>query len=126
MQSVAGAGVVVTGAGSGIGAAIACRLAAEGARVIVNDIDAVAAATVASRAWGCYGPFAGTQTPGAEQGPLTPPAPRLSSWSRGDRSPDGLPAASCALIPTGTSLSTVRLRSAAAASSPRRAGRRAR
>ena len=48
MQSVAGAGVVVTGAGSGIGAAIACRLAAEGARVIVNDIDAAAASAVAA------------------------------------------------------------------------------
>jgi NAD(P)-dependent dehydrogenase (short-subunit alcohol dehydrogenase family) len=47
MRSVAGAGVVVTGAGSGIGAALARRFAAEGARVIVNDIDAAAAAAVA-------------------------------------------------------------------------------
>lgn len=31
--------IIVTGAGSGIGAGIAQRLAAEGARVIVNDID---------------------------------------------------------------------------------------
>ncbi len=47
-----GAGVVVTGAGSGIGAALARRFAAEGARVMVNDIDGAAATAVAAQTGG--------------------------------------------------------------------------
>src|SRR4051794_9797282 len=45
----AGQVVVVAGAGSGIGAAAAARLAGEGARVVVGDIDANAARTLAER-----------------------------------------------------------------------------
>jgi NAD(P)-dependent dehydrogenase (short-subunit alcohol dehydrogenase family) len=47
MDSVVGAGVVVTGGGSGIGAALARRFVAEGARVVINDLNGDAAAAVA-------------------------------------------------------------------------------
>jgi NAD(P)-dependent dehydrogenase (short-subunit alcohol dehydrogenase family) len=47
MQTLHGAGAVVTGAGHGIGRALAGRLVAEGARVVVNDLDEDACRTVA-------------------------------------------------------------------------------
>jgi len=56
MEIVDGAGVVVTGAGGGIGRAIARRLAAEGARVVVNDVDPEAAAAVAAEIKGFAAP----------------------------------------------------------------------
>ncbi|SFW86719.1 SDR family oxidoreductase [Amycolatopsis australiensis] len=46
-MTVAGRGVVVTGAAGGIGKALAARLAAGGARVVVNDLDPAATAAVA-------------------------------------------------------------------------------
>ncbi|MGC0209853.1 SDR family oxidoreductase [Streptomyces levis] len=47
-----GSGVVVTGAGGGIGAALARRFASEGARVVVNDLDAERAKRVAEEIGG--------------------------------------------------------------------------
>jgi NAD(P)-dependent dehydrogenase (short-subunit alcohol dehydrogenase family) len=48
LEALRDARVVVTGAGGGIGAALARRFAAEGARVAVNDLDADAVRAVAA------------------------------------------------------------------------------
>ena len=64
MTIISGAGVVVTGSGGGIGRAIARRLAADGARVVVNDLDPAAAHAVAAE----IGGFAAPGDAGTERG----------------------------------------------------------
>ncbi len=52
MGALTGQGVVVTGAGRGIGRALAARAAQEGARVVVNDLDPATAQAVAEEIGG--------------------------------------------------------------------------
>jgi NAD(P)-dependent dehydrogenase (short-subunit alcohol dehydrogenase family) len=62
---VQGLRVVVTGGGSGIGAAMATALAAEGAQVVVNDLDAGRAVSVAASVGGWAVPGDATSDQGA-------------------------------------------------------------
>jgi meso-butanediol dehydrogenase / (S,S)-butanediol dehydrogenase / diacetyl reductase len=52
MERLRGKRSIVTGAGSGIGRAIALRFAAEGARVVISDVEEAAATRVAAEAGG--------------------------------------------------------------------------
>lgn len=54
---IAGRVALVTGAGQGIGAEIAARLAGEGARVVCNDLDPDTAAATAAKVGGIASPF---------------------------------------------------------------------
>jgi NAD(P)-dependent dehydrogenase (short-subunit alcohol dehydrogenase family) len=78
-EGIAGRAALVTGAGQGIGRAIAERLAAEGARVAVNDLDPATAEATAKVIGGIAVPFdcsdraavhAGFARAAAELGPV--------------------------------------------------------
>ena len=55
MQQLAGKTAVITGAGSGIGRALALKLASEGASVVVNDLDEAQAAEAVAAVAGLGG-----------------------------------------------------------------------
>lgn len=62
-----GKGAVVTGAGGGIGKALAARLVAEGARVVVNDIDEASCRATAEELGARAAPGDCSSTAGVEQ-----------------------------------------------------------
>ncbi|MEW2221900.1 SDR family NAD(P)-dependent oxidoreductase [Streptomyces sp. NPDC006990] len=100
MESLRDSAVVVTGAGGGIGAALARRFAAEGARVAVNDLDPGRARAVAEEIGGIAVPgdaatvvaparealggtvdtFCANAGLGTEGGPETPDAQWDAAW----------------------------------------------
>ncbi|WP_328870250.1 SDR family oxidoreductase [Streptomyces sp. NBC_00287] len=70
VEALEDAGVVVTGAGGGIGAALARRFAGAGARVVVNDLDAAKAEAVAGEIGGIAVPGDASAVVGAARDAL--------------------------------------------------------
>ena len=79
MQKLQDAGAVVTGAGHGIGRALASRLVAEGARVVVNDLDEDACRAVAEELGATAAPGDCSSDEGVRA--LSQPPPRRSAGS---------------------------------------------
>lgn len=81
MNRFSGQTAVVTGAASGIGAASAARLAAEGASVLVSDIadEAGEAVAAAIRADGAAPPTYAVTSPPRRTGPPCAPRPTHAS-----------------------------------------------
>jgi NAD(P)-dependent dehydrogenase (short-subunit alcohol dehydrogenase family) len=95
--------IVVCGGGAGIGAASAIRLASEGARIIVGDVNATGAKETAATI---------NSAGGTAIGPPTPPRKRRSTPSPGTSPRNGVRTGSAAIpSPRGTVLTEAQITS---------------
>lgn len=82
-RTLAGKGALVTGAASGIGRGIAARLAADGARVVVADLDGPGAEAVAEGLRAAGLAALGVQADVADEGSVAEMVARAADWAGG-------------------------------------------